>query len=119
MLKNGRELNSVCLSLHKKYRSHIDLIALILEGIRNGKNARYSLMKYANVNYSQLRKYLEVLARIGFIEIYANDGKIFYKACEKGLLFLRQYEILRDMLLNAFPQNRQVNLVYKECKVVS
>jgi len=108
-------LNLLCVPLHKKYRSHIELIALILEAVKNNNSTRYPLMKYTSNNYAQLKKYLELLTNIGFISAETKEGKISYRTNEKGTAFLRQYNILRDMLISACSRGRLVNNFYEEC----
>jgi predicted transcriptional regulator len=92
---------SICFPLNKKYRSHIDIMALILEALRNNGIPRYSIMKQTGINYAQLKKYLESLSKTGFIEISMKAGKVVYRASQKGLAVLTQYNILQDMLLGA------------------
>lgn len=109
-------LNLMCVPLRKKYRSNIEIIALILEAVKDNGAARYSLMKQTGNNYSQLKKYLELLAKIGFIEVHIREGKVFYKASELGLEFLKQYNVLMDMIASAFLGNRTVKAA-EELKV--
>jgi len=87
--------------LHKKYRSHFEIVALILDAAKNEFAGRYSLMKQAGLNYTQLKKYLEPLSEIGLISKHINEGKIVYRASEKGLAILRQYCLLLEMLMEA------------------
>jgi predicted transcriptional regulator len=106
-----KEFNLICLSLNKKYRSHIEIIALILEALRYGDAGRYLLMKNTSVNYSQLKKYLKLLSKIGFIETIIREGNVLYRANELGLAYLRQYNVLRDMLIGACSQTRPAELI--------
>lgn len=112
MANSTREASTIYLSLDKKYRSHLEIVGLILDVIKYNDVARYYLMKYTGINYSQLKKYLDLLGKIGFIDLSIKDGKILYKASGKGLAFLRQYNVLRDMLLSASSQNKPANMVY-------
>jgi len=114
MANYTRELNLISLPLHKKYRSRIEIIALILEAARYNGATRYSLMKHTSINYSQLEKYLEPLIKIGFVEVNLKDGQVLYRAGEIGLAFLRQYEVLRDILLSACSQNKPFNIIYEK-----
>jgi len=68
-------------------------------------------MRYTSNNYTQLKKYLDLLAKIGFIEVNIGQGKVLYRASEKGLAFLRQYNILRDMLIGVYPRNEPINAI--------
>jgi predicted transcriptional regulator len=82
-------------------------MALILDALRYNGIPRYSIMKQTGINYAQLKKYLESLNKTGFIEISMKGGKVVYRASQKGVAVLTQYNILQDMLsgapLNANP----------------
>jgi predicted transcriptional regulator len=84
----------------KKNRGHFEIIASMLEAVRNDDRALYPLMKYMGSNYAELKKYLKSLTEVGFIEADTKEGRVLYKASEKGLNFLRQYYVLLGMLLN-------------------
>lgn len=113
-MANNREQDIVCLFLRKKYRSIMEIIALMLEAARHEDATLYTIMKYTGINYAQLKKYLPSLIKMGFMEMKINDGKISFVVSENGLAFLRQYNILRDMLLNAYTGNKQVSTVHEE-----
>lgn len=68
-------------------------------------------MKNTSVNYSQLKQYLKLLNKIGFIETNIKQGSILYRASESGIAYLRQYSILRDMLLGASSRIRLPNTI--------
>ena len=89
------------LPLRKKYRGYFDIIALVLEASKDNDASRFSIMKYAGINCNQLRKYLEPLTEIGFIEAYRGKGRCMYRTSDKGLVFLRQYHALLGLLLSA------------------
>lgn len=108
----AKELSLICLPLQKKYKSHIEIIALILDAARFGGAARYSIMKRTGINYAQLKKYLGSLSKIGFVEVCLKEGEVIYKASENGLAFLSQYSILRDMLISACFQNKPINVIH-------
>jgi len=111
-----KELKIIPLSLQRKYRSYIEIIASILDAIKYKEATRYSIMQRASINHKQLKKYLESLAKAGFVEVYKNNGRVLYKASEVGLIFLRQYNLLQDMLFNAYFQKKAVNVVLKNSK---
>jgi predicted transcriptional regulator len=103
--------NNLCTSpLHKKYRGHFEIIALLLEGGTNNDATRFTIMKNASINYKQLKKYLHSLTEMGFIEMDKKEERCFYRTTEKGLDFLRQYHVLLGMLLSAFAKNTHVNI---------
>lgn len=85
--------------LGKKYRSHFEIIALMVEAVRDGDQARFSIMKHASINCGQLNKFLSSLVEMGFIQENMKDGRPLYRASERGLAFLREYYVLLGMLL--------------------
>jgi predicted transcriptional regulator len=87
--------------LHKKYRSHFEIIGLVLEAVKSSSATPFSIMKHASINCMQVKKYLKSLAEIGFLEVEIRRSRIFYKASREGLEFLRQYCVLLEMLLTA------------------
>lgn len=101
------------LPLGKKYRSHFEIIALILEATREGDEGKFAVMKHASVNCTQLDKFLGSLIEIGFIEMHAGEGRMLCRATEKGLAFLREYYVLLGMLL-APPRNNEISSVVCE-----
>lgn len=113
-LHRVREKYNLCdLPLHKKYRSHFEIVALILEAVKNGSVSRFSIMTNANLNCSQLKKYLQSLVEIGFIEPDVKKGSAVYKASEKGLDFLGKYYALLGTLLSASIEDKLSGVVYK------
>ncbi len=100
------------LPLHKRYRGHFEIIALMLEAVNDNGVSRFSIMKRARINCKQLNKYLESLTEMGFVETHLKDGRSLYKASEKGLGFLRQYYVLLGMLLES-TQNEPANIAYE------
>jgi len=106
--------NNLCTSpLHKKYRGHFEIIALLLEGGTDNGATKFSIMKHANINYKQLKKYLRSLTEIRFIEMDKKGDQCFYRTTAKGLDFLRQYHVLLGMLLSAFARNKPVSIAYE------
>ena len=87
--------------LHKKYRSHFEIIGVVLEAVKVDSATPFSIMKHASINCTLLKKYLKSLTEIGFLEVEIHQCKIFYRASKEGLEFLRQYYLLLEMLLTA------------------
>lgn len=88
-------------AFHKKYRSHFEIIALMLEAAKDSGSAKFSIMRHSSVNCKQLNKYLKSLVQMGFLEIEIRRSQILYRASEKGLEFLRHYYVLQSMLLTS------------------
>lgn len=105
--------NSRGLPLHKKYRGHFEIVALLLEAVKDNCATQFSIMKHASVNYGQLKKYLRSLTEIGFIEMDKKEDQCLYRTSEKGLDFLRQYYVLLGMLLSALARNKSASIVYE------
>ncbi len=101
------------LPFSKKYRSHFEIIASILDAAKYDSGDRYFLMKRTSVNYAQLKKYLESLAKIGFIEVQMRGSQMAYCATQKGLEFLRQYYVLLGMLMNAYTLGKEGRVIYQ------
>jgi len=99
--------------LNKKYRSGFEIMALILEAVKDNAKAQYSIMKNVGINYKLLEKYLESLVEMDFVEKSVEEGRVLYRDSAKGLAFLRQYYVLLGMLLNASSRNRQNSTVRK------
>ena len=114
MANNLRNMNVMCLPpipkkynlsslqpLHKKYRSHFEIIGLVLEAVKADSATPFSIMKRAKVNFIQLQKYLKSLTEMGFLEVEIKKGTISYRASTEGLQYLRLYYALIGMLLTA------------------
>jgi predicted transcriptional regulator len=99
--------------LGKKYRSHFEIIALMVEAVKDGGLARFSIMKRASINCGQLKRFLSSLIQMGFIQENVKDGKVMYRASERGLDFLRQYYVLLGMLLAAENGTRRPTILYE------
>jgi len=88
----------------------LEIIALMLDTIKEKGKGRFSIMRHVGTNSMQLKKYLDALIQIGFVEVSIKKGHVLYKASEKGRSFLTQYYILQEMLINAYlKQNNQPN----------
>jgi predicted transcriptional regulator len=102
---------SLCdLPLHRKYRSHFEIIALMLESVKDADATGFSIMTYSNTNSKQLERYLQILRRIGFINMVVGKDQVLYRTSEAGLEFLRQYYVLLGMLLGASARIRSTTV---------
>ena len=97
----------------KKYRSHFEIIALMVEAVKNGDRAKFSIMKHANINSGQFNKFLNSLIEIGFVERYITDRGPVYRASMKGQLFLRQYYVLLSMLMAEENSAKRLPVMYE------
>lgn len=99
LFARGISLLDASTNFGKKYRSSFETIALILE-VASAGASRYAIAHRLNTNYSHLRKYLDSLIKMGFINVEINEGQISYKTCEKGFEFLRLYYLLLKMFIS-------------------
>jgi len=100
MANYNRKVNLCCLTWRKKNRGSLEIIASMLEAVKDNGASQYSLMKHIGSNFVELRKYLKSLTEMGFIETDIKDGRMLYRATEKGLDFLRQYYVLLGKMLS-------------------
>jgi predicted transcriptional regulator len=78
-----------------KYRSRIEIIAMILESANGG--ATWTRIMYKEfVSYHQLKEYLPVLIENELIK-YITGTKTF-RTTEKGLIFLKMHEEIGELL---------------------
>lgn len=73
----------------------------MVEAVKDAGQGRFSIMKHASINCGQLNRFLSSLVEMGFVQEDLRDGKVVYRASERGLDFLRQYYVLLSMLLAA------------------
>jgi len=71
----------------------------MIEAAKDNSVGRFSLMEHTGTNCKHLKKYLASLTEIGFIEMDIKEGRVLYRASDKGLAFLGQYYVLREMLV--------------------
>jgi predicted transcriptional regulator len=98
--------------LGKKYRSHFEIVALMVEAVKDYGQAKFSIMKHASINCSQADKFLSSLTEMGFVERYMMTGRPTYRASERGLTFLRQYYALLSMFLISENETKQSAVVF-------
>jgi len=98
--------------LSKKYRSHFEIIALMVEAVRDAGQPKFSIMQHASINCGQADKFLSSLTSMGFIEQYIMNGRPMYKASERGLAFLRQYYVLLSTFLVSEDEARQPAIIH-------
>jgi len=99
--------------LGKKYRSHFEIIALIVESVKDSGQAKFSIMKHSNINCSQLNKFLFSLVEMGFVEQYVANGRPMYRASTRGQLFLRQYYVILSMLMASERDAKRLPMIYE------
>ena len=78
---------------HSTRRSEIDIIAEILRIAMKGER-KTRIMYKANLNHSNLKKYLNLLIGKGLIIKIRSNGVELFKTTKKGYEFLMSYEYL-------------------------
>jgi predicted transcriptional regulator len=90
--------------MQKRYRSSFEIFAMMIEAVKenNGNGAqKFSIMRNTSVNSAQLKKYLKSLSEMGFVELGNTRDRVVYRATDRGLDFLKQYNVLQKMMLGA------------------
>lgn len=77
------------MSLLSKYRNRIEIIADILNIVREGAR-KTQIMYKGNLSYRLLTRYLEQVVGSGLVIIGENAN--IYQLSEKGQMFLRNFE---------------------------
>jgi len=104
-LSFGKKGNPLGLPMNKKYRSHFDVMASILESSRYGGATPTSIMRIVSLNHRQLKKYLTFLVEMGFVNwTILEKNQVLCRAGDKGIEFLRHYYALQEMLSGSEPR---------------
>ena len=80
-----------------KRREKLVILAEILGIARKGSSKTHIMFK-ANLSFSQLNQYLALLSDTCLLEKFAHNGRVIYKATEKGLEFLDKQQQVMDLL---------------------
>jgi len=93
-------------------RSSYSIIADVLEVAKKGA-LKTQIMYRTNLSFSQLNKYLSLLLDRNLLEAAETSEKTTYKTTDKGLLYLRRYRRIRELLKKGKGNNpREVNLLH-------
>jgi len=93
-------MSKSCLA-KRKYRNFFEISASILKLAKNTFVSKFFLIKNVGTNSRHINGYLDILVQRGLMEINYKDGRILYRTNERGLIFLKYYEVLREMLFGA------------------
>ena len=83
---------------NKTRRSNVDIIITILRVILTEKPRRTHIMYKANLNFAQLKRYLNYLILNGLIVENNNNGKRTYQLTTKGRKLLEAYDEIIELL---------------------
>lgn len=72
----------------------------MLEAVKGGGARRFSIMRRTSTNSAQLKKYLGSLTELGLVEIDVEGERAVYRATDRGLEFLKHYNILQRIMWN-------------------
>jgi len=78
-----------------KLTIYMDILRIIQN--ENGKAKPTRILYGANLSYTALKEYLEVLVTNGFIEKVNEKGHDFYKLKQKGLEFINQFRQIKRL----------------------
>jgi len=80
-------------------RGRIDIIADILDVAKKGTK-KTRIMYTCNLSFRQLRAYLDLLLKKGFLSILKSEGEgsRIFKTTKKGLAFLKAYQTLQAVI---------------------
>lgn len=80
-----------------KRRDRLVIIAEIIGLAKKGISKTHIMFK-ANLSFSQLNLYLDLLSNTSLLEKISINGKVVYRATEKGLEFLVKQQEAIDLL---------------------
>ena len=80
-----------------KRRDRLVIMAEIIGLAKKGISKTHIMFK-ANLSFSQLNQYIELLSNTALLEKISIDGKLVYRATEKGLEFLEKQQEAIDLL---------------------
>ena len=84
----------------KNWSKRRDKLAIMAEivGIAQKNASKTRIMVKARLSFSQINQYLALLSHIGLLEESACDGRVIYKATQKGLEFMEKQQQIMDLL---------------------
>jgi predicted transcriptional regulator len=65
-------------------------------------------MYNVNLSFSQVKEYLSFLTERGFLRIYVENRKKFYKTTAKGILYIENYREMSNLLSPQEPAEAQI-----------
>ena len=88
-----------------KRRDKLIIIAEIIDIASKGTSKTHIMFK-ANLSFSQLNQYLELLTQTGLLERSSHSGKEIYKATQRGIEFMeKQCQIVSFLNVEAHQNN--------------
>ena len=87
------------MELTNKRRDRLDIISEILDIAKDGR-LKTQIMYRANLSFSQLNDYLDVLTKMGLLQVKKENRKTTYKTTDKGYRYLEKYTAISGILGN-------------------
>ena len=87
------------MELANKRRDRLDIISEILVIAKDGR-LKTQIMYRANLSFAQLNDYLDVLTKMGLLQVKKENRKTTYKTTDKGYRYLEKYTDISDFLGN-------------------
>ena len=79
-------------------RNHFNIMAAILSLCRRKLIQKTRIMYLCNLSYDQLQRYIELLTRLGLLEVIVESDKEYYRTTERGKEFLDVFQKLETFL---------------------
>jgi len=83
----------------RKRRDRLYILAEILDIAKDG-SLKTQIMYRANLSFTQLNEYLDLLLSMKLVGIVENREKTMYKTTPKGLQYLQNYREIIELLKN-------------------
>ena len=83
----------------RKRRDRLYIIAEILEIAKDG-TLKTQIMYRANLSFSQLNEYLNLLVKLNLLESKQINGRVIYRTTDKGFKYLDNYKEILQLLKN-------------------
>jgi len=81
----------------RRSKAHISVDILRLIHKKNGMAKPTHILYGANLSHIRLKKYLEDLISMGFIEKTNEKRQVFFKITQKGHDFLREFKKVEEL----------------------
>lgn len=90
----------------RKRRDRLYILAEILDIAKDG-SLKTQIMYRANLSFTQLNEYLDLLVTMKLVLINEGKDKTVYKTTPKGLQYLQSYKEIIELLKNGNCNGRQ------------
>lgn len=81
----------------RKRRDRLFIIAEILSIAKDG-TLKTQIMYRANLSFTQLNSYLQLLLELKLLEVFVENDRTVYKTSEKGCKYLESYKEILQLL---------------------